>query len=145
MDKFWVEEVCRVTKAFKDRRVDPGDIDRWKNIKESLTQTIAGLEVWVLLESCFYQNSPTIFSENIYGQRRYATPKYLAFCANSYPSLGVSVFTLVIAGSRPRFHGIFLVRRGKSRTSCPENRPTRCLHRGISQAGPLFRHATSRV
>jgi len=44
MDKFWVEEVCRVTKALKDRRVDPEDIDRWKNIKESLTQTIAGLE-----------------------------------------------------------------------------------------------------
>ncbi|KAI0298318.1 hypothetical protein BC826DRAFT_1174220 [Russula brevipes] len=44
MDKFWVEEVHRVTKAFKDRRVDPKDIDRWKNIKESLTQTIAGLE-----------------------------------------------------------------------------------------------------
>ncbi|KAI0298320.1 hypothetical protein BC826DRAFT_1184463 [Russula brevipes] len=44
MDKFWVEELRRVTKAFKDRRVDPEDIDRWKNIKESLTQTIAGLE-----------------------------------------------------------------------------------------------------
>ncbi|KAI0298314.1 hypothetical protein BC826DRAFT_123055 [Russula brevipes] len=44
MDKFWVEEVCRVTKTFKNRRVDPEDIERWKNIKESLTQTIAGFE-----------------------------------------------------------------------------------------------------
>jgi hypothetical protein len=45
MDKFWVDEVQRVTKAFKDRRVDPEDIDRWKIFRESLEHTIANWEV----------------------------------------------------------------------------------------------------
>ena len=45
MDKFWVDEVQRVTKAFKVRRVDPEDIDRWRNFQESLEYTIAHLEV----------------------------------------------------------------------------------------------------
>jgi len=44
MDKFWVDEVQRVTKAFRDRRVDPEDIDRWNNFRESLEHTIANWE-----------------------------------------------------------------------------------------------------
>ena len=49
MDKFWVDEVRRVTKAFKDRRIDPKDIDRWKAFQGDLEQTIAHWEVWVSL------------------------------------------------------------------------------------------------
>jgi hypothetical protein len=45
MDKFWVDEVHRVTKALKHRRVDPEDIDRWRHFRESLKQTIADWEV----------------------------------------------------------------------------------------------------
>ncbi|KAI0247733.1 hypothetical protein BJV78DRAFT_1242913 [Lactifluus subvellereus] len=44
MDRFWVDEVCRVTKALEDRRLDPEDIDRWRRFQESLKQIITGWE-----------------------------------------------------------------------------------------------------
>ncbi|KAI0248448.1 hypothetical protein BJV78DRAFT_1235937 [Lactifluus subvellereus] len=44
MDRFWVDEVRRVTKALKDRRLDPEDIDRWRCFRESLKQNITGWE-----------------------------------------------------------------------------------------------------
>jgi len=40
MDRFWVEEVHRVTKAPGDRRLDSGDMENWQRIQESLGQTI---------------------------------------------------------------------------------------------------------
>ena len=49
MDKFWVDEVQHVTKSLKNRRVDPEDIDRWQNFRESLEHSIAYWEVWVSL------------------------------------------------------------------------------------------------
>jgi hypothetical protein len=49
MDKFWVDEVQRVTKSLKNRRVDPEDVERWENIRESLEHTIAHWEVWISL------------------------------------------------------------------------------------------------
>jgi hypothetical protein len=45
MDKFWVDEVNRVTKALNDGRLDPEDIDRWRHFRETLNQTIADWEV----------------------------------------------------------------------------------------------------
>lgn len=49
MDKFWVDEVQRVTKSLKNRRVDPEDIDRWRDFRESLEHSIAHWEVWISL------------------------------------------------------------------------------------------------
>jgi hypothetical protein len=49
MDKFWVDEVQRVTKSLKNRRIDPGDVERWKNIRDNLEHTIAHWEVWISL------------------------------------------------------------------------------------------------
>jgi hypothetical protein len=49
MDKFWVDEVRRVTKAFEDRRIDPEDIDRWKASLAGLEKTMAHWEVRVSL------------------------------------------------------------------------------------------------
>ena len=46
MDTFWKDEICRADAAFRTRRVDPGDIERWRNFKASLEQTIEYWEVW---------------------------------------------------------------------------------------------------
>jgi hypothetical protein len=43
LDKFWKDEICRADTASRTRRVDPGDVERWRNFKESLEQTI---EFW---------------------------------------------------------------------------------------------------
>jgi hypothetical protein len=45
IDKFWVGEVSRVTRALKQHRLDPEDIERWQQFRESLEQTIADWEV----------------------------------------------------------------------------------------------------
>jgi len=47
MDKFWADEVWEVSRALKDRRLDPGDIDRWRGFRESLEQSIAYWKVCV--------------------------------------------------------------------------------------------------
>ena len=39
MDKFWVDEVQRATKALKDRNIDPEDIERWRNFRGRSQQT----------------------------------------------------------------------------------------------------------
>ena len=49
MDKFWVDEVQRVTKSIRNRRVDPEDIDRWRIFGESLEHSMAHCEVWISL------------------------------------------------------------------------------------------------
>jgi hypothetical protein len=45
MDKFWVDEVRRVSRALSRRRLDPEDIDRWRRFRESLEQNITEWEV----------------------------------------------------------------------------------------------------
>ena len=45
LDKFWKEEIWRADTAFRTRRVDPGDVERWRNFKASLQQTI---ESWTV-------------------------------------------------------------------------------------------------
>jgi hypothetical protein len=45
MDKFWVDEVGRVSKALNRRRLDPEDIDHWRCFRESLEQNITEWEV----------------------------------------------------------------------------------------------------
>jgi len=44
MDKFWVDEVWKVLKALKNRRLDRGDIDRWRIFRACLEQSIAHWE-----------------------------------------------------------------------------------------------------
>ena len=46
LDKFWKDEICRADTAFRTRRVDPGDVERWRNLKASLQQTIEPWKVW---------------------------------------------------------------------------------------------------
>ena len=46
MDKFWKDEVCRADTAFRTCRVDPGDVERWRNFKASLQQTVESWKVW---------------------------------------------------------------------------------------------------
>ena len=47
LDKFWTEEISRAVTALQARRVDPGDVERWRDFKTSLQQTIQSWEVWV--------------------------------------------------------------------------------------------------
>ena len=46
LDNFWKEEICRADTAFRTRRVDPGDIERWRNFTASLQPTIKSWKVW---------------------------------------------------------------------------------------------------
>jgi hypothetical protein len=46
LDKFWKEEICRADTAFRTRRVDPGDVERWRNFKAGLEQAIESWKVW---------------------------------------------------------------------------------------------------
>ncbi|KAI0268943.1 hypothetical protein BGY98DRAFT_324283 [Russula aff. rugulosa BPL654] len=48
LDKFWKEEICSADTAFRTRRVDPGDVERWRNFKASLEQTVESRKVWFL-------------------------------------------------------------------------------------------------
>jgi hypothetical protein len=45
IDKFWVDEVSRVTRALKQCRLDPEDIERWQQFREGLEQTIVDWKV----------------------------------------------------------------------------------------------------
>jgi hypothetical protein len=49
MDKFWVDEVQRATEALKNRRVDPEDIDRWRDFRGGLEHITADLEACIPL------------------------------------------------------------------------------------------------
>ncbi|KAF8486434.1 hypothetical protein DFH94DRAFT_184029 [Russula ochroleuca] len=40
LDKFWIEEISRASEALKMRRVDPTDLERWKNFHANLRKTI---------------------------------------------------------------------------------------------------------
>ena len=51
MDKFWREEICHAAKALEMRRVDPSDVERWKNFHASLKETIASWKVLPLVLS----------------------------------------------------------------------------------------------
>jgi hypothetical protein len=38
LDKFWTEEISRAIEALKMRRVDPADLERWRNFHANLKQ-----------------------------------------------------------------------------------------------------------
>ena len=46
LDNFWKEEICRADIALQTRCVDPGDVERWRDFKASLRQTIESWKVW---------------------------------------------------------------------------------------------------
>ena len=46
LDNFWTEEISRVIEALNMRRVDPTDLERWKNFHVNLKQTIESWKVW---------------------------------------------------------------------------------------------------
>jgi hypothetical protein len=46
LDKFWIEEIGRAETAFLTGRVDPGDVERWRNFKTSLEKTIESWTPW---------------------------------------------------------------------------------------------------
>jgi hypothetical protein len=48
LDKFWTEEISRAIEALKMHRVDPADLERWKNFHENLRQTIESWKVGFL-------------------------------------------------------------------------------------------------
>ena len=45
LDKFWTGEISRAVEALKMRRVDPTDLERWKNFQENLKKTIESWKV----------------------------------------------------------------------------------------------------
>jgi N-formylglutamate amidohydrolase len=45
LDKFWSEEISRAIEAHKMGRVDPTDLERWKNYHANLKQTIESWKV----------------------------------------------------------------------------------------------------
>ena len=48
LERFWTEEICRAATALRTRRVDPGDVERWRDYKTKLQQTIESWKVWSL-------------------------------------------------------------------------------------------------
>jgi hypothetical protein len=46
MDKFWRDEICRAVTALQACRVDPGDVERWRDFKAGIQQTIESWKVW---------------------------------------------------------------------------------------------------
>jgi hypothetical protein len=54
LDKFWTEEISRAIEALKMCRVDPTDLERWKNFHANLEQTIESWKVpYSLLFRCW--------------------------------------------------------------------------------------------
>jgi len=48
LEKFWTEEIGRAVTALQTRYVDPGDVERWRDFKTELQQTIESWKVWSL-------------------------------------------------------------------------------------------------
>jgi hypothetical protein len=81
MDKFWADEVQRATKALRNRRVDPEDIDRWRNFRGSLEHITADWEVFILPNIVRQGNGLTLKStEKFHRQLEYScnTSQYSA-------------------------------------------------------------------
>ena len=45
LDKFWTGEISRTVEALKMRRVDPTDLERWKNFHKNLNKTTKSWKV----------------------------------------------------------------------------------------------------
>ena len=45
LNKFWTEEISRASEALRMGRVDPTDLERWKNFHANLKQTIESWKV----------------------------------------------------------------------------------------------------
>jgi hypothetical protein len=45
LNKFWTEEISRVSEALRMRRVEPADFERWRNFHANLKQTIDSWKV----------------------------------------------------------------------------------------------------
>jgi hypothetical protein len=54
MDRFWIEEISRATKALEKRRVDPNDLKRWKDFHAGLRQAIEFGKVYPLVPLLMY-------------------------------------------------------------------------------------------
>ena len=52
LDRFWTEEISRAIEALKMRRVDPTDLERWKNFHVSLKISIDSWKVKCRCYSC---------------------------------------------------------------------------------------------
>jgi hypothetical protein len=74
MDTFWTEEICRAAKALERCRIDPNDVERWKNFHASLKGTVGSWKVTPLVLPLYISNlskyvlqngSPNGSSQNI--------------------------------------------------------------------------------
>ena len=45
LDKFWTDQISRAIEALKMRRVDPTDLEPWRNFHSNLKQTIESWKV----------------------------------------------------------------------------------------------------
>jgi hypothetical protein len=64
LNKFWTEEISRASEALRMGRVDPTDLERWKNFHANLKQTIESWKVRYGSYSCaHYQLVKTRCSE----------------------------------------------------------------------------------
>ena len=85
MDKFWKDEICRADTAFRTRRVDPGDVERWRNFKASLEQTIEFWKVWfrsIALDgeqTNFFRLINKVAVSGIYSMIRVQVPPFVHF------------------------------------------------------------------
>ena len=55
LNKFWKDEICHVAEALKKGRIEPGDLERWKNFHSSLKQTIKFWKVCVFSSTMHFQ------------------------------------------------------------------------------------------
>jgi len=101
MDKFWREEICHAAKALKRRRVDPSDVERWKNFHASVKETIDSWKVLPLvLRYAFptYQNTLFRMGRRVVVPRPYAATSHtLLQFVHSSSHFGIPKFGLILS------------------------------------------------
>ena len=82
MDKFWTQEISREIEALKMCRVDPTDLERWKNFHTSLKHAIESWKVQCsrLLVCCALTTDQNILfrmSYRVVALKSYVTTMYV--------------------------------------------------------------------
>ena len=104
MDKFWSEEICRAANALERRRVDPSDVERWKNFCASLKETIDSWKVYPLYfryafptyQNTFFRIGRQVVVPKTYATTIHALPQFVH--SSSY--FGTPKFGLILSRER---------------------------------------------
>jgi hypothetical protein len=79
LDKFWTEEISRAIKALKMRRIDPTDLERWKNFHANLQTSIGS---WKVLSGLLF-----LCRAFLTGQTAFSSLSYQAVLLDPYVAI----------------------------------------------------------